>query len=271
MRSNGLATIVALAQSRRETAQARYDLAAAEGAERTAYAELIFALGLSAGTRLSVEDSSALAMPLPPVQNVAQAVQQALMRRPDVIAALSRIDAANGALKSEQASYYPTIALSAQVFQNIGALSSDGSAYSSVNKTGVAALLTLSLPLFDGGARHSRVAIARSQVKEAEDKLQELHDQTTRDVVSAYDKLQTSLAQHEAALALKDAAHTAYEAALRAYKQGLGTYTEVATEENAAVQADTAVEDAHANAHTAAAALAFAMGAADGTVPPVSP
>jgi outer membrane protein TolC len=40
----------------------------------------------------------------------------------------------------------------------------------------------------------------------------------------------------------------------------VGTYTDLATEENAVVQADTRIEDARANAHTAAAALAFAIG-----------
>ena len=56
---------------------------------------------------------------------------------------------------------------------------------------------------------------------------------------------------------------TAYDAALRSYRQGVGTYTDLATEENAVVQGDTQVEDARANAHTAAAALALSMGAID--------
>jgi outer membrane protein len=63
---------------------------------------------------------------------------------------------------------------------------------------------------------------------------------------------------------LTQAAHTAYDAALRSYRQGVGTYTDLATEENAVVQAETQVEDARASAHTAAAALAFAMGTIGG-------
>ena len=59
---------------------------------------------------------------------------------------------------------------------------------------------------------------------------------------------------------LSQAAHTAYDAALQSYQHGVGTYTDLATEENAVVQAETQVEDARASAHTAAAALAFAMG-----------
>jgi outer membrane protein TolC len=78
--------------------------------------------------------------------------------------------------------------------------------------------------------------------------------------VNAYNGLITSLAEYTAANTLSAAAHTAYDAALRSYRQGVGTYTDMATEENAVVQAETQVEDARASAHTAAAALAFAMG-----------
>src|ERR1700733_5767066 len=52
--NNGLATVVAVAQAQRQVAQSRYSLAAAEGAERTARADLIAALGIPAGTELEV-------------------------------------------------------------------------------------------------------------------------------------------------------------------------------------------------------------------------
>jgi outer membrane protein TolC len=81
--------------------------------------------------------------------------------------------------------------------------------------------------------------------------------------VRAYNGLVTSVAEYDAAIVLSRAAHTAYDAALRSYRQGVGTYTDLATEENAVVQGDTQVEDARANAHTAAAALALSMGAID--------
>src|SRR5258707_6544132 len=149
--NNGLATVVAVAQAKRQTAQARYTLAAAEGAERTAHANLIAALGVPAATQIEVMDSTELPLPPAPADSVSKAVDQALAHRPDVIAALGKVDAAEAALK----------------------------------------------------------------------------------------------------------------AALRSYRQGVGTYTDLATEENAVVQGDTQVEDARANAHTAAAALALSMGAID--------
>ena len=104
--------------------------------------------------------------------------------------------------------------------------------------------------------------MARSKLHAAEEDLAKTQDTAAQQVVKAYDGLLSGLAEYHAATAYRDAAHTAYDAALRSYRQGVGTYTDLATEENAVVQAETQVEDARASAHTAAAALAFAMGTA---------
>jgi outer membrane protein len=261
--NNGLATVVAVAQAQRQTAQARYRLAAAEGTERSARANLIAALGVPAATEIDVVDSADLPLPPAPADSIAKAVDQALAHRPDVIAALGKVDAAEAALKGERRSYYPVIELSGQAFQNIGSLSSDGGPYSSINRPGQTAFLSFSVPLFDGGMRRSRISMADAKAREAQEQLASARDSAAQQVVRAYNGLVTSLAEFDAATALSQAAHTAYDAALRSYRQGVGTYTDLATEENAVVQGDTQVEDARANAHTAAAALALSMGAID--------
>jgi outer membrane protein TolC len=259
-RNNGLATVVAVAQSERQTAQARYSLAAAEGAERTARANLVATLGVDAATDLDVMDSTELALPSTPEQDVKLAITQALTHRPDVIAALGKVDSAEASLKGSRRAYYPVISLAAHAFQNIGAVSSDGKPYSSIDRPGANILLSFSVPIYDGGMRSSQISIAQAKVREAEAKLAQVRDSAAQQVVNAYDGLITSLAEYAAANTLSRAAHTAYDAALRSYRQGVGTYTDLATEENAVVQAETQVEDARASAHTAAAALAFAMG-----------
>jgi len=261
--NNGLATVVAVAQAQRQTAQARYTLAAAEGAERTARANLIAALGVPAATQIDVVDSAELPLPPAPADSVSKAVDQALAHRPDVIAALGKVDAAEAALKGERRSYYPVIELAGQAFQNIGSLNSDGGPYSNINRPGQSIFLSFSVPLFDGGMRRNRISMADAKAREAQEQLAAARDSASQQVVRAYNGLLTSLAEYEAATVLTQAAHTAYEAALRSYRQGVGTYTDLATEENAVVQGDTQVEDARANAHTAAAALAFSMGAID--------
>jgi outer membrane protein len=261
--NNGLATVVAVAQAQRQTAQARYRLAAAEGTERSARANLIAALGVPAATEIDVVDSAELPLPPAPADSIAKAVDQALAHRPDVIAALGKVDAAEAALKGERRSYYPVIEFSGQAFQNIGSLSSDGGPYSSINRPGQTVFLSFSVPLFDGGMRRSRISMADAKAREAQEQLASARDSAAQQVVRAYNGLVTSLAEFDAATALSQAAHTAYDAALRSYRQGVGTYTDLATEENAVVQGDTQVEDARANAHTAAAALALSMGALD--------
>jgi outer membrane protein len=259
-RNNGLATVVAVAQAERQTAQARYSLAAAEGTERTARANLVATLGIEAATDLDVVDSTELALPATPEQDVKAAITRALTHRPDVIAALGKVDSAEASLKGSRRAYYPVISLAAHAFQNMGAVSSDGKPYSSIDRPGANILLSFSVPIYDGGMRSSQVSMARAKVREAEENLAQVRDTAAQQVVNAYNGLITSLAEYAAANTLSAAAHTAYDAALRSYRQGVGTYTDLATEENAVVQAETQVEDARASAHTAAAALAFAMG-----------
>jgi outer membrane protein TolC len=266
-RNSGLATIVSVAQAQRQTAQMRYAVAASEGAERTAHADLIASLGISAATELQIVDAGDLPLPSEPEQSVTVAVREALSQRPDVIAALGKIDAAEANLKIQQRSYYPILSLSGTAFQNFGSLSSDGQPFSTIDRPGGALLLSFSVPIFDGGTRRNRVSIARSRLHSAEDSLAKTQEGAAQQVVRAYNALVSNLAQYKAATAYREAAHTAFDASLRSYRQGLGTYTDLATEENAVVQAETQVEDTRANAHSAAVALAFAMGAASAPPP----
>jgi outer membrane protein TolC len=137
--------------------------------------------------------------------------------------------------------------------------------FSTIDKPGGSLLFSFSVPIYDGGTRGSRVSVARSKLHASEEQLAKAQDTASQQIVNAYNALVSYLAEYDAATTYRDAAHTAYDAALRSYRQGVGTYTDLTTEENAMVQAETQVEDARAGAHTAAAALAFAMG--DTTAP----
>jgi outer membrane protein TolC len=264
-RNNGLGTVVSLAQAQRQTAQARFNLIKATGDERKAYTDLIASIGLDANTRIEVADSSQRPLPAEPPERIEPLLQDALANRPDVIAALGKIEAAEGNLKARRSAYYPEIALVAQAYQNYGSLSTDGSPYYNVNKPGGNILLTIKVPLFDGGARDANRAIAYSEVAAARHKLEEVRDTAMQQVVSAYSDLKTSLAAYAAALALQEAAQIAYDSAFDSYAHGVASYTEVATAQTSLAQADAEKEDAHANAFTAAAALALATGSSQGS------
>jgi outer membrane protein TolC len=260
-RDNGVGTVVSLAQAQRQTAQARFNAVKAAGDERKAYTDLIASIGLGADTQLDIADSSERPLPAEPPERIEPLLQDALANRPDVIAALGKIEAAEGVLKTRRSAYYPEIAVIAQAYQNYGSLSTDGSPYYNVNKPGGNILLTLKVPLFDGGARDSGTAIAQSEVAAARNKLEQVRDTAVQQVVSAYNDLKTSLEAYAAAVALREAAQTAYDSAFDSYVHGVGSYTEVATEQTSVARADAEKEDAHANAFTAAAALALATGA----------
>jgi outer membrane protein len=260
-RERGLVTVVALAQAQRQTAQARLALAKVAGRERTAYADLIASIGIAADSRIEVADNSGQPLPAEPAREVDSMVRDALANRPDVIAAFSRIEAAEGALKTERAAWSPTISVTGQVYQNIGALSTNDSPYSNINKPGASIFLVFSMPLYDGGARTARASIAQSHLAAARDKLEQVRDAAAQQVVSAYNDLKTGLSAYSAALVLQGAAQTAYDAALESYLHGVGTYTDLASEQSSLAQADAEKEDAHASVFTAAAALAFATGA----------
>jgi outer membrane protein len=216
-RERGLTTIVVVAQAQRQTAQAKLNLTRASGDERTAYANLVAAIGLPADTAIDIADSSEQPLPAEPPGNLATVIQEALRSRPDIIAALGRIEAAEGALKSTRADHYPTISLIGQVYQNMGSLSNDGSPYTSVNKPGGNILLALNVPLFDGGLRSTRDSVAESQLAAARDKLAEVRDAAVQQIVSAYSDLRTSLEAYAAAVTVREAAQTSYDAAFDAY------------------------------------------------------
>ncbi len=259
-RAHGLATVVELAQTQRQTAQARFNLERAIGAEHAAYAALVASVGIAPDVPIQTADSSEQPLPGAPSANLDQYIQDALSNRPDIIAGVGQIRAAEAQLSAARASYYPTIGLEAQGYQNVGGLSTDGSRYFSINEPGADILLKLSLPLFDGGTRDARVAAARSEAAAARAALDRQRDTAVQQVTNAYDALKTSLAEYAAALPLVRAAQTAYDAALDAYRNGVGTYTDLVNDETALTQAQSEKEDAHANVFTAAAALAFSTG-----------
>ena len=259
-RRNGRATVVATAQAERQTAMSRLNQVKANGAVRTAYASLIAAVGLSADTQLTIGEAKDQALPALPSESIDQYVQKALAGRPDVRAAEEKVKAAEGEVQSAHAAYRPIVSFAGRYYQNIGALSTDGSPYYSINKPGGAVFLNVELPLFDGGSRSAKLSIAQSQVQAAQDQLDHVRDGVAQEVVKAYNDLRTSREAYTEAQAYTHAARVAYEAALDAYQHGVGTYTDLANDEALMAQSQAALASASADAQIAWVGLALATG-----------
>jgi len=259
-RRNGRATVVAVAQAERQTALSKLNQVKAKGTARIAYATLIATVGLPADTQLAIGEATGGPVPLLPDETVDQHVQRALAVRPDVRAAEEKVRAAQGEVQSARAAYRPVVSLAGRYYQNIGALSTDGSPYYSVNRPGGAVFLDVELPLFDGGARSAHLSVAQSHVQAAEDQLDQVRDKAAQEVVKAYNDLQTGVEAYSEAQAFAHASRVAYEAALDAYRHGVGTYTDLANDEAMMVQADATLATTTSAARIAQVALALAAG-----------
>ncbi|WP_158628873.1 TolC family protein [Dyella choica] len=256
---HGRATVVQLAEAQRQTAAMRLALTKATGAANTTFASLVATIGLPPESQFQLApptETSATATLAP----LRQLIDVAMQARPDVLAARDKVAASDAKIESAHAAYRPTISLSAQVFQNIGKISSDGSPYSSIDRTGNALFVSFELPLFDGGARATHVALAVSQKTAAEDDLAATKDAASQQVVQAYNNLKTSLENRNQALAYTHASELAYQAALDSYRHGLASITDLTSNEAVLAQAEASQEDADANVGIARAGLDLAIG-----------
>lgn len=258
--THGRANVVQVAEAQRQTAAMRLALTKATGAADTTFASLVATIGLPPETRFEVAAPTDASTATPLLRPLNELIREALQTRPDVLGATAKVAASDARVDTARAAYRPTISLSAQVFQNIGEISSDGSPYSSINRTGNALFVAFEWPLSDGGARSTHVALALSQKARAEDTLAETKDAASRQVIEAYNHLKTSIDNRDQAIAYAHAAEVAYQASLDSYRHGLGSLTDLTDSEAALAQADADREDANASMQIAQAALALATG-----------
>ena len=179
-----------------------------------------------------------------------------LGRRPDVVAARLRIEAATGRVDSARAAFYPDVNLMAFMgVQSIGLdrLLTGGAALGNVGPA-------LTLPIFDGGRLRGQLRGARADADAA---------------VAAYDQAVVQALQEVADVAVSqralgdeiartdegvDAAREAWQIQNRRYEGGLSTYLEVLNAEDAWLADRRAQTDLHARAFTLDVALQRALG-----------
>jgi outer membrane protein len=259
-RRHGRATVVEVAQAHRQTAAMKVALTKSSGDALTAFATLVMVVGLPSQSQFDLLQPRDLGIQDTPLRPLASLIQEAMQSRPDIRAAQDKVAAAEAKADAARAAYHPTISLQAQIFQNIGKTSSNGSPYSTINLTGNSLFVAFELPLFDGGARATNVSIAVSEKAQAQDALEDAKHRAAQQVVESYNDLKTSLDNHRQALDYTQAAQLAYEASLDSYRHGLASVTDLTNDEAALAQARANQEDADAEVLIAEAAVALAVG-----------
>ena len=177
-------------------------------------------------------------------------------RRPDIVAARLRAEAAAKRIKVARADFYPNISLSAIVglqSLGLGRLIEGDSSYGTAGAA-------FSLPIFDGGRVRGRYVQARADY----DNAVATYDRTliaalreVADAVASQRALDTRLAEQRASLA--SAADASRIAALR-YRGGLSTQLTVLTADDYQLTARRAVADLEARRIALDVALIRALG-----------
>jgi outer membrane protein len=255
-----VATLPEVLQAQEETARAVYELQDALAAEHDARMALLESIGIRPGAPIEVADVSQQPLPADLEETVDQAIDRALMQRPDLIARLAAVRANEAEVRKARADYWPQFAIRSAVGGNIGELKVDNSPYQGVADLLYDAGFRLEWKLFEGFERRNKVRLAESQQHEAEDELEHAKDAAVREVWKAYNDTKVALAKQQAAAALLTASEKAWDATLDSYKHGLATFPDVRESERDLARARTLDQAARAEVWTQAAAFAFSTG-----------
>ena len=268
---HGVDTVVNAAFAQRGVAQARFEVTGATAAQHNAMQALVTAMGLPPATTLHVVDSLDHPLPRLSSRNVTEMMSNALRQRPDLLAELARLRAADVSVESVRSSFYPKLSIAASVKGNIGQISTNGGPNEGIEQPEAGVYLRLDWPIYQGGLRRNELFLAQSKRDEEEDRLQQRQDQVMREVASANDQLETGLAHYDAAVALETASRTAFNAAHDAYVRGVGSLTDATNAQTALAAARAGLVQAHSQALVDAAALAFSTGNLISNIPSASP
>lgn len=124
-------------------------------------------------------------------------------------------------------------------------------------------LIGVSIPLYEGGMRQSRMSNAQSDIQLAQENLRKSQDTAIKEISLSENALRSALEANKAAKNLVDTAQLSYTASVDFFNNGLGTVTEINTAEIALLNAQLSHIDAYTGSLIAAVDLAFALGDID--------
>lgn len=251
---NGLETLGSVRQAEARTASSQAEVLSLDekiGLQRNLLAAL---MGKSPDRGLSISRpqvnlSRSLALP-------DSLALDLLGRRPDVVAARLRAEAASRRIDVAQADFYPNVNLTAFIglqSLGIGQLTKAGSEIGSVGPA-------ISLPIFNGGRLRAQYRGARADYEEAVANYQQTVTEALHSVADA------ALSQRELSGQLRysgeavQAARDAWVIAQKRYQGGLSNYIEVLSAEDNLLANQRALTDLQSRALTLDVALVRALG-----------
>jgi len=261
---HGLATDPELLLACQQEAQAAFDLEDVSENERDAQVALARAIGLLPTTPIRVLDFWRLEIPTELESSVETTIDRALANRPDLIAKVAEFRAREHDVRKARAEYFPTVSLTAdaggvttQSNFNVDGHSSGASTWA---RPAYGAAVLLKLPLYEGGALATKVALAESAERAAEHELRAARDEAIRQVWKAYTDTKLALRRVGVAKALVDASEKAYQSTFESYDKGLETLTNLLAARRELSRARYSELDAKVRVLEASVSLSFATG-----------
>lgn len=247
----GVALDVTRAQS--QLAATRAELIASRGARDRARIDLARALNLPARTPLTLADSLGAMDTTGVITDERLATERALRNRPDLLAAEARIAAAQQSVSAIRAERLPSVSL-------VGDDGVNGLSYRHLLNTyeyGV----QLSVPVFDGFQRASRIQEQQGVVREAEVQQRDIEQQAAADVSGAIIDVETAQQQVAATRDRLRLAEQEVAQARERFSAGVAGNADVITALLSLTTARTSLIDAETNYQNARVALSRAQGA----------
>lgn len=250
----GLDSKVQLQQSESQRATARQQLLAAEqqiDSDRTTLAVLL-GQGPDRGRaiqRPQVLQPAALALP-------SELPAELLGRRPDVVAARWRVEAASRGIDSAKTGFYPNLNLSAML--GLAALGGDGLFKGDSRFYQVAP--ALSLPVFDGGRLRAELDGVDADYDLAVAQYNKALVGALGDVSEDLSQLDSLARQIEAQREARDIARSNYDLAMRRYGEGIGNYLDALSVEQQLLVAERQLASLDAQRIDASVRLVQALG-----------
>jgi outer membrane protein len=235
--NNGLATKPDVLEATAARTQSDYDLQAAVGAVDIARGDLATTMGLPPETTFQVQAISELATPTAMADSVDQDIDRAFAQRPELLAQVARVRAANASIKQARSTYFPTLSFSGDggLARAYGQQDLFPGHYAQGELWTVG--LQLKWTLFDGTRREHEIAQAEAEKKAAQANIDALRDQVGNEVWAAYSNMKTALRQQAAAAALLAASDQSYEAARESYGYGVRNLLDVVSAQKTLAQA----------------------------------
>src|SRR5213080_2370752 len=161
---NGLATLPEVSLARQQEAQTAFDLEDVIASERDAQVALAESIGIPPTVPIQVTDFSTLPPPAALEDSVDKVIDQALERRPDLIAKVAVLRGKEAEVRRARADYFPTLSLVSNVNTIAGRAKVTGgnqpTGWFSAAEPSHGVGLAFQWNLFEGGATQRKVELA---------------------------------------------------------------------------------------------------------------